>query len=99
MHGEVELAELASNLRDLPPPSLNTPALTALGKGHPGPGTGHKANVKAPACPSEGQQGSWTLRKVLGPPWELVMVSGAGQSPTVSAVAARVTRRGSLTGY
>lgn len=49
--GRVELEELAQNLRDLPPPSLNTPALIALGKRHPEPGTGHrlKADVHAPA--------------------------------------------------
>jgi hypothetical protein len=74
--GRADLAELAQNLRNLRPPSLNTPVPTALGKGHPEPGTGHSytANVKAPAWTSEGhQQGSWTLRKAQGSPWELVM--------------------------
>lgn len=49
--GRVELEELAQNLRGLPPPSLNTPALIALGKEHLEPGTRHsyRANVKAPA--------------------------------------------------
>lgn len=83
MHKDKGRVELGQNLGDLPPLSLNTPALTAPGEGHPEPGTGHsyKANVIAPAWTSEGQQGSWPWRRSrgLGQPWELVMV-GTGQN-------------------